>query len=110
MARLITKGLIGQQDLSLGTGTFTRATSTGGTQTLNQIAGFFNVGLVVPTGAVNGINTVFTLPTTPVNSVALVFRNGLLQNPGGGNDYTISGGTITFNTAPLVGDTIISVY
>lgn len=37
MAKIITKGLIGTQDLNLGTGTFTRATSTGGTQTLNQI-------------------------------------------------------------------------
>lgn len=33
----ITKGLIGQQDLSIGTGTFTRTTSTGGTNTLTQI-------------------------------------------------------------------------
>lgn len=34
---VITKGLIGQQDLSIGTGTFTRTTSTGGTNTLTQI-------------------------------------------------------------------------
>jgi len=37
MARIITKGLIGAEDLSLGTGTFTRATSVGGTQVLHQI-------------------------------------------------------------------------
>lgn len=35
---IITKGLIGQQDLSTGAGTFTRTTSTGGTNTLTKIA------------------------------------------------------------------------
>jgi hypothetical protein len=44
MAQIITKGLIGQQDLSIGTSTFTRATSTGGTQTLNQISGLLQFG------------------------------------------------------------------
>lgn len=34
---IITKGLIGMEDLSLGTSTFTRATSTGGTNTLTQV-------------------------------------------------------------------------
>lgn len=43
MARIITKGQIGQQDLSIGTSTFTRATSTGGTQVLNQISGITTV-------------------------------------------------------------------
>lgn len=38
MARNVIRGLIGTQDLSLGTSTFTRSTSIGGTQTLNQIS------------------------------------------------------------------------
>src|SRR5713101_766058 len=38
MAKTILKGLIGQEDLALGTSTFTRSTSTGGTITLHQIA------------------------------------------------------------------------
>lgn len=38
MAKILTKGLIGLQDLSIGFGTFARATSTGGTQNLTQIA------------------------------------------------------------------------
>src|SRR5579863_3266043 len=33
----IVMGLIGTQDMALGTSTFTRATSTGGTQTLTQV-------------------------------------------------------------------------
>lgn len=39
MTRIITKGLIGQQDINFGTSTFSRATSTGGTQILNQLSG-----------------------------------------------------------------------
>ena len=117
MARIITKGLIGIEDIAIGTSTFTRATSTGGTQILHQVnssnltAGFpLNLGSpIVPTGSINGVNRVFTLPTTP-GSVVLVFRNGLLQSLGASNDYTISGATITFNVAPLTGDTILSVY
>lgn len=46
MARIITKGLIGTQDLSIGTSTFTRATSVGGTQVLNQISGIVQVAAV----------------------------------------------------------------
>ena len=117
MARIITKGLIGIQDISLGTSTFTRATSTGGTQVLNQInssnlgSGFpLNLSSpIIPTGTVNGVNKIFTLPGTPTG-VALVFLNGLLQSPGGGNDYTISGAIITFNTAPLTNDVVLAVY
>lgn len=117
MARVITKGLISLQDLALGTSTFTRATSTGGTQTLNQInssnlgSGFpLNLSSpVIPTGLVNGVNKIFTLPTTPT-VITLVFQNGLLLIPGGGNDYTISGAVITFVVAPLVGDVIAAVY
>lgn len=116
-ARIITKGLLGLQDVAIGTSTFTRATSTGGTQVLNQInssnlGSGFPLNLtspVAPTGTINGVNKIFTLPTTPT-AVALVFLNGLLQQSGGGNDYTISGATITFNTAPLTGSIVLAVY
>ena len=37
MATLLVKGLIGIDDMSVGTGTFTRSTSTGGTATLTQV-------------------------------------------------------------------------
>lgn len=50
MARIITKGLIGLQDFSQGTGTFSRSTSTGGTQTLTQIPVY--VGSGSPNGSV----------------------------------------------------------
>lgn len=54
----------------------------------------------VPTGVINGVNVTFTLASTPQVGSEHVFLNGELQNPGGSNDYTISGSTITFNVAP----------
>lgn len=116
MARLITKGLIGLEDVNFGTSTFTRATSTGGVQTLHQINST-NLGTgfplnssspVAPTGTINGVNVTFTLPTTP-GPVVMIFRNGILQQ-GGGVDYTLSGSTVTFVVAPLPGDILLTVY
>lgn len=63
-----------------------------------------------PSGTVNGSNAVFTLASTPLPGTEQVFLNGLLQNAGGGNDYTISGATITFNSAPQSGDVILVSY
>lgn len=54
MARIINKGLIGQEELALGTSTFTCSTSTGGALALHQInltCGFL-VGLTQPTGSI----------------------------------------------------------
>ncbi len=57
-----------------------------------------------PTGLVNGANVTYTLASTPIAGTEQIFLNGLLQEPGAGNDYTISGGTITYLTAPVTGD------
>lgn len=58
----------------------------------------------VPTGTINGVNTSFTLAHTP-NPVGgeSCYLNGTGQQPGAGNDYTISGTTITYLTAPATG-------
>jgi hypothetical protein len=53
-----------------------------------------------PTGLMNGANATFTLANIPTVNTEEVFLNGLLQEPGSGNDYTISGGTITMLAAP----------
>jgi len=64
-----------------------------------------------PSGSVNSANTTFTLANTPLAGTEQVFLNGLLQEPGAGNDYTISGGTITYLTAPTTGDRLrVSYY
>lgn len=63
-----------------------------------------------PSGLVNGSNTVFTLANTPAVGTEHVMLNGLEQEPGAGNDYTISGDTITFAEAPISGDKIRVSY
>lgn len=63
-----------------------------------------------PGGAVNGSNTEYTVSLTPVAGSEQVFLNGLLQEPGAGNDYTISGTSIAFADAPVSGDRIRVTY
>ena len=53
---------------------------------------------ITPTGAINGSNTTYTVPS---HTIGLLFRNGVLQGAGG-EDYTESGTggtTITYVTA-----------
>jgi len=66
----------------------------------------------VPGGAINGANTSFTLVTAPANSSAdlMLFKNGMLLLVGSGNDFTISGSTITMLTAPATGDQLLANY
>lgn len=65
----------------------------------------------VPSGSVNGTNVTFTLSQTPsVANTEQVFLNGLLQFAGATEDYTISGDTITFNTAPEAGWKLVVCY
>jgi phage-related tail fiber protein len=59
-----------------------------------------------PGGLVNSANTAFTLAATPLVGTEEVFLNGLQQDPGAGQDYTITGAAITYLTAPLTGDKI----
>jgi hypothetical protein len=63
-----------------------------------------------PSGAANGTNTDFTLAFTPVSGSESVFLNGILQEPGVGNDYTISDDEITFLFTPVSGDKIRVSY
>jgi len=63
-----------------------------------------------PAGTINGSNTVFTLANTPVAGTEQVYLNGVRQRRGAGLDYTISGNTITFVSAPQPGDSILVDY
>ncbi|MCC6328988.1 MAG: hypothetical protein IT174_10760 [Acidobacteria bacterium] len=63
-----------------------------------------------PSGSVNGSNTTFTLANTPTSGSEHVHLNGILLEPGAGNDYTISGATITMLSAPLSGEKIRVSY
>lgn len=71
---------------------------------------------VVPTGAIDGTNTTYILPTIPTaGGLFQVFRNIGFQVPG--VDYTVSGATITYLYPPSGsiqnppnGDSIIVFY
>jgi len=58
----------------------------------------------------DGAETDFTLDNTPVANSVQVFLNGLLQEEGSGKDYTLSGTTVSFATAPESGDILIIHY
>lgn len=108
-------------DQSMGSHKLTNVTNPTGAQDAatkfyvdNAISSFLTgANFVVretPSGAIDGVNTTYTLANTPVAGTENVFLNGLLQEPAAGNDYTISGATITYLTAPLVGDRIRVSY
>lgn len=64
-----------------------------------------------PVGAVDGVNALFQLEFPQVAGTENVFLNGMLMEPGAGNDYTIDAqGAITLNAAPLVGDRVKVTY
>jgi hypothetical protein len=66
----------------------------------------------VPSGAVDGSNTVYTFAQGYVAGSTQVYRDGQLLKPGG-NDYTetdAANGIITFVTAPATSTTILGSY
>ncbi len=76
-----------------------------------SIPGVGFVDQVAPSGAINGVNPVFTLAQAPSPSTSLaLYRNGLLMTAG--VDYTLSGAVITFMTglAPQTSDTLSCSY
>ena len=73
------------------------------------------VNYETPGGTVNGVNATFTLAAAPANcfgglsSLELYFNGDLLES-GAGNDYTISGTTITMLLVPQTGDKLRASY
>lgn len=61
-----------------------------------------------PSGTVNGSNSTFTLANTPTTGTLRFFINGVRMAPT--TDYTLSAGTITTNTAPATGATLLADY
>lgn len=61
-------------------------------------------------GVGDGTTTVFNLAGTPVSGSVHVYVGGFRKLGGAGNDYTISGGAITFATAPADGENIVADY
>lgn len=82
-------------------------------QQIPTTAGLSNTNFVdkeIPSGAINGSNTAFTLANTPTAGSEHVYLNGMLLESGAGNDYTISGANITLSSAPLTGEKLRVTY
>jgi hypothetical protein len=62
-----------------------------------------------PSGTIDGANVTFILNNDPKGTEQL-YLNGLLQEPGTGNDYTISGKIISMSVAPKAGGRIKASY
>lgn len=63
-----------------------------------------------PTGTIDSSNVTFVLANVPKAGTVRVYLNGLRQQAGSGNDYTISSDTITYLTAPSTGDIMLIDY
>jgi len=77
--------------------------STGGGMAVGRF--IFNESLTT----VSGLN-VFTVSNPPVLGTVQVFTNGLLQEPGIGKDYVISGSIITFGSDTDPTDILLASY
>lgn len=86
--------------------TFTQ-TNTGGGSGLTDSNFVFNQQL---SGTVDGVNTTFTFPDTPIAGKHTVFVNNWPLGYGSGNGYTVSGNTATLTTAPLTGEIVTANY
>ena len=61
-----------------------------------------------PSGAINGVNTSYTLAHVPV--IIWLYYNGILLEPGSGNDFTYSGNAITMLYALPTGAKLRAYY
>jgi len=66
----------------------------------------------IPVGAIDGKNNTFVLKETPVANSEHIYLNGLLQEPGPGKDYIISGNLLIFNPGfePRTNDLLFTSY
>lgn len=62
-----------------------------------------------PSGTINSTNKTFTLAYTPISGSETIHRDGQLLK-GSSDDYSISGATITFTTAPDTGSVLLASY
>lgn len=72
------------------------------------------VGGSVPNFAIgevpSGSGTSFTLAHTPLTGTVALYRGGSRQQGGMGNDYTISGSSITFAVTVSAGEILLADY
>lgn len=89
--------------------TFSGKTISGASNTLSNLPVATQFVQDIFTG--NGSTTAFTLSFTQVAAAGLVVHlDGVALIQGASNDYTVSGTTLTMNTAPATGQRILAVY
>jgi hypothetical protein len=57
---------------------------------LTEQAGQTRTYNAVPTGTIDGTNPTFNIAALVISGSMVVYKNGLRQNPGAGNDYTVN--------------------
>ena len=94
----------GIESITCGANSAVTTISTSGVPSCVSTQSAITWNQAAPSGSINGSNTSFTLSPTPAASADVnCFLNGVQQQQGSGNDYTISGATITYLTAPPTG-------
>lgn len=76
---------------------------------INQHVGLF-ADAEIPEGAIDGVNTRYTLAHDPIPSSLKAFLSGLLQSQGGTGDYALVAKVMTFAIAPPVNSNLITWY
>lgn len=61
-----------------------------------------------PSGVIDGVNTTFTLTSTPDSGTLFVYLNGLKLISG--VDFSLTGNTLELGAPPQSGDILTSVY
>ena len=101
-----TGDMIGANNLIELTNLSTARTNLG----LSNLATLFEIDHEIPSGVKNGVNVTFTLAAIPTAGTEKLFRNGLLQKVGAGDDYTIAGLTLTLVRAPAADEQLEVSY
>ncbi len=66
----------------------------------------------VPAGDLDGVDATYVLAHTPVAGTLRLYKNGIRQNAGSGNDYVLATATCTFEAGnlPQTGDVVLADY
>jgi hypothetical protein len=88
------------------------STAAGGVSWVPAVLAGNVVESEVPAGTIDGTNATFNLANTPVTGSLKLYKNGMRQQAGTGNDYTLATAAITFlaGNVPQVGDVLLADY
>ena len=98
-------------DTDTNTLTLQNKSISGGSNTLSQLPVANQIIQVLVSPYPNGTTTAYTLSTAPGAAAGVLCAiDGMIQLNGSGKDFTVSGSTVTFTTAPVTGQRITCWY